>query len=634
MSEPRGHAATDASTATTVKPLDRSEPTAGLVGEGQVPGPGLRWLWGRSWVAEAAVLGGFLAAGVLVTWPRATYLAGTLPADNDQGQYVWNMWWIAHVLTHPGNPWFTSYLAAPVGIPLGLDTLTPLLGLVMAPVTLLFGPSASYNLLAIVIPGLAGYAMYRLARLWLPGRAGPLARAGALAAGAFYGLSGMVTFQAWVHLHTAAGCVFLPLAVEAAVRLRRDATVRRGAILGVVVGAAMLVDQQFAVLALILAGLVLLPWLARQHGAVQLRAVAASAVTATVISAPQLIAIVQEAADGSMTPKSDDYTLFAAQLPSLFAPSPRLASYGLAGLAHGYRAHTTDEGLATFGVVLTVLAVFGLVVSWRRGSARLLGVLWLGCAVLALGPTLDLAGHQFVPLAINSQGRPMSLLMPYTWLIHVPGMTLFREAERLALVGLVGAALLAGAAVDWLGRHARPAIIAVVVLGALEAGWPGLPHQPTMPTALPRVDRPIAADHSGSIVVDVPLGILGTPKSWGVRNSPLALVLATADGHPRAMSYGPLAVPTTVAAMQRHAFYAGLVAVREGVRITPAQIAAARADLRTLHIGWVLVWLHRWERLTGFRVPGGYHYPGIFRYLSQAGFHVGFRADDVVAYRP
>jgi hypothetical protein len=625
---------TDVSAAAAAEPPDHPGRDARPPGAHRAPVPGPRSPWHRPWVVQAAVLAGFVAAGVVLTWPRARYLAGTLPADNDQGQYVWNMWWIAHQLVHLGNPWFTSYLAAPVGIPLGLDTLTPLPGVLMAPVTLLFGPSASYNLLAIVLPGLAAYAMYRLARLWLPARPGPLAQAGALAAGAFYGLSGMVTFQAWVHEHTAAGCVFLPLAVEAAVRLRRGATVRRGVILGVVVGAAMLTDQQFAVLTVILAALVLLPWLVRQHGTAQLRAVAASAVTAAVISAPQVIAIVQETGDGSTTPKSDDYSLFAAQFPSLFAPSPRLARYGLGGLAHVYRTHTASEGLATFGVVLTVLAVFGLVVCWRRRGTRLLGVLWLGCALLALGPTLDFAGHPFVPLATTWQGRPMSLLMPYTWLIHVPGMTLFREAERLALVGLVGAALLAGAAVDWLGRHARPALIAVAVLGLLEAGWPGVPHQQTMPTALPRVDRPIAADHSGSIVVDVPFGILGTPKSYGVRSSPLALVLATADGHPRAMSYGPLAVPTTVAAMQRHAFYAGLVTAREGVRIAPAQIAAARADLRTLHVGWVLVWGHRWERLTHYPVAGGYHYGTIFRYLAETGFHFDYTADNVVVYRP
>ena len=35
----------------------------------------------RPWAREAAVLAGFLAAGVAVTWPLASYLAGRLPVS-------------------------------------------------------------------------------------------------------------------------------------------------------------------------------------------------------------------------------------------------------------------------------------------------------------------------------------------------------------------------------------------------------------------------------------------------------------------------------------------------------------------------------------------------------------------------
>jgi hypothetical protein len=437
----------------------------------------------------------------------------------------------------------------------------------------------------------------------------------------------MLAVQDWEHVPVAAAFVFLPLAMEAAIRLRRDPTIRRGVILGLVCGASVLTDPEIAVLAVILAVLLLLPWLARQHGAAQIRAVAASVITTAVISAPQLIAMAQEAADGRFTPPGIEYVMYVARLPALFALSPRLGYEGVPGLGSIYAAHATNEGLATFGVVLTVLAVLGLVVGWRRRGARLLGVLWLGSALLALGPTLDLAGHQFVPLAQRWHGIRVSLLMPYTWLIRLPVMSSFREADRLAFLGLIGAALLAGLAVDWLNRHARPALIAVAVLGLLEAGWPGMPHQPTMPTALAAVDRPVAADHSGSVVVDVPFGIIGIPRQYGKVAPAMALVLATADGHPRAASYGPLAVPKTVAAIRHHAFYAGLAAIRPGSSITPAQIAAARQDLRHLHVGWVLVWLRQWN-------PHRSNYPAIFYYLSQTGFHLGYRVDGVAVYRP
>src|SRR6202050_1121094 len=108
---------------------------------------------GRVWARELAVLAAYLAAGVAVPWPLASYLTGRLPASRDVAIYVWDMWWVAHQIVHLHNPWSTTYLAAPVGLQLGYQTLVPLLGAVMTPFTLVFGPSASYNLLNILAPG-------------------------------------------------------------------------------------------------------------------------------------------------------------------------------------------------------------------------------------------------------------------------------------------------------------------------------------------------------------------------------------------------------------------------------------------------------------------------------------------------
>ena len=613
---------------------DRSVPPAAAPpGGAMARGPSL--LSARGWAQEVLVLAGFLAAGVAVTWPRASYLTGRLRLDNDQIQAVWGFWWVARQITHFGNPWFTDHLAAPVGVQLGNDTLMPLLGLVMTPATLVFGPSASYNLLVIVAPGLAAYAMYRAARLWLP------SRTGAIAAGAFFGLSAMVASQDWQHLHTAMGCVFLPLTLEAAVRLRRGPTPGRGIVLGVVVGAAVLVDQEAALLAAVLAALVLVPWLARRLGAAGLRAAALGAVTALVIASPQLAAMAQA---GLRAGRGRPHVKFAAELPSLFAPSPRLAQYGMTGLASIYRAHTSHELLATFGVVLTLLAALGLIVSWRRPASRKLALLWLGSAALALGPTLYLAGRQYVPLAEALRGRRASLVMPYTWLIQLPGLGSFREADRLALLGLVGAALLAGAAVEWLRRRAWPLIIVVAVLAALEAGLPapgtkgGVPtrfeHDKIVPTALPALDGPIAADHSGSIVVDVPFVVRG-PAVYGRLLAPYSLVLATADSHPRAISSTGGVPPQTIAGIKSHPFYAGLVAAQKGRTITPAHLAAARTDLHKLNVGWVLVWPPHWPVAPTVATK----HPGpssktILRYLADAGFALDYQADGVMVYRP
>ena len=68
----------------------------------------------------------------------------------------------------------------------------------------------------------------------------------------------------------------------------------------------------------------------------------------------------------------------------------------MTGLASVYGTHMTSAALATqshelaatFGLVLTVTALIGLVVGWRRRGTRRLALLWLGSAILALGPTL------------------------------------------------------------------------------------------------------------------------------------------------------------------------------------------------------------------------------------------------------
>jgi hypothetical protein len=589
-------------------------------------GPGrLRTAAGRPWARELAVLAGFLTAGVAATWPLATYLTGKLPATRDAAVYVWDLWWVAHQIAGLHNPWSTTYMGAPVGLQLAYHTLVPLLGVVMMPVTLAFGPAAAYNFLLIILPGLSAYAMYRVARLWLP------TRIGAIAAGAFFGLSGMLAYQDWYHINIAYGTLFLPVTLEAAVRLRRKPSIGYAVFLGAALACCLLVNQESAVMALILAALALVPWLVSSRGAAvaltRLRAVVAAGVAFVVIGSPQLVAMIQQIRAGGTTSKSTwlGYTTWVANAKDLFAPSPRLADDpGLAGLGHIYYWQTTLENLNTFGVVLSVVAVLGLIVTWRRRSAWLLALLWLGGTVLALGPVLKVGRHTYVPLAQYWQGVRVSLLMPYTWFVRVPGLSIFREADRMALLALVGAALLGGAAVDWLARRGSrfwPVIAVVAVLGALEAGWPGSPDGvPTMPTALAALDGPIAADHSHSIVVDVPFGCYVVPQ-WGLNPDAQAILLGTEDGHPRAFCYSSWVPTKTITALQSHPFYFQLNKAQHGDVRTPGQIAAARADLRKLDVGWLLVWQQNPSH-------------ALSEYLSGTGFRFAYRADGVSVYRP
>ena len=143
--------------------------------------------------------------------------------------------------------------------------------------------------------------------------------------------------------------------------------------------------------------------------------------------------------------------------------------------------------------------------------------------------------------------------MPYTWLIRIPGMSALREADRLALLGLLGAAILAGAAIQWLCQHLKPVLaglaVAVLAAGAFLEGWSQAGA--TMPASLPAVDGPIARDHSNSIVVDLPFGLRGGVNLTGFPMPPPALVQATADGHPRAVSYTSWVPQSTILGIDR-----------------------------------------------------------------------------------
>src|SRR6266852_4795389 len=266
-----------------------AEPVPGGDGAPGAPAPWFIRLRKHPLAAHLVLLAGYLITGLAVTWPRVTYLAGRLPATRDAGGYVWDFWWLARQVSHLSSPWSTRYLAAPVGSDLSYHTLMPLPGLLMTPVTVAFGPSLSYNLLSILCPGLLCYAMYRAARLWLP------TQLGAIAAGGFFGLSAILTWRSWYEVNLALGALFLPMALEAAVRLRRRPGRRQAIILGAVMGAAILTDQESAVLAAIVAGLILVPWLARHPSAARLRAAGVAALTGLLVASPQFIVMLQQA---------------------------------------------------------------------------------------------------------------------------------------------------------------------------------------------------------------------------------------------------------------------------------------------------------------------------------------------------
>jgi hypothetical protein len=121
----------------------------------------------------------------------------------------------------------------------------------------------------------------------------------------------------------------------------------------------------------------------------------------------------------------------------------------------------------------------------------------------------------------------------------------------------------------------------------------------------------------------------------GAAFDPEVQVLATADGHPRAVGFVSRLPAPTLAGISRHAFYDGLLTVEgqtrsvsgslTGTGTSPALLAAARLDARRMDVGWVLVWPCSDRQCST---------SDIIRYLQRTGFRLDYKADGVLVYRP
>lgn len=116
------------------------------------------------------VLLGYLALGLALTWPLATRITSDLPGGahkdglEDAYQNVWNLWWTVEALQRPTNLWATDMLFHPDGPNLLFHTLSPGNTLPAAPVTMLWGPIAGFNAVALASFALGGLGMWLLAR--------------------------------------------------------------------------------------------------------------------------------------------------------------------------------------------------------------------------------------------------------------------------------------------------------------------------------------------------------------------------------------------------------------------------------------------------------------------------------------
>jgi hypothetical protein len=129
--------------------------------------------------------GSYLLVSIVLWWHVLPHPGSlTTCGCGDTALTLWVIKWPAYALSHGLNPFYSSKLFVPVGINMAPNSLG--LGIVFAPVTWLFGPTASLNAIDLISPPLSALAMFWLLRRWVAWTPA------ALVGGLFFGFSPFV----------------------------------------------------------------------------------------------------------------------------------------------------------------------------------------------------------------------------------------------------------------------------------------------------------------------------------------------------------------------------------------------------------------------------------------------------------
>jgi hypothetical protein len=436
----------------------------------------------RRTVAVAGVY--YLLAALAVTlwlWrdPASRTVAGN---PNDTDQFAWFFRYDATAIAHARLPdLVTMAMNAPRGVNVMWNTFMLLPGILLAPVTLVFGPQASLNVL--MTAGFAGSAtaMFAVLRRWR------VSVAGAALGAAVYGFSPALVHSAIGH-YDLQFAVLPPLIVDAGLRLAtgRARAVRGGVWLGLLVTAQIFITEEVlfdAALAAVLMAAVLAVSRPRQvAGRVRTLAAGlgvAACVTAVIAGYPlwvQFFGPLQQ--HGS--PFTTDF--FKNDLASFVVPSSFMLFHtgGSAAAAARFQGHL-PEYLGYLGWPLLVVLAGAAIRFWRVLAVRAAAVACAVLGVFSLGGTLLASGHEHAWIKL-----------PWYWLQGLPVLSAALP-DRFSIVADGAAAALLAFAVD--AAVAVFAAYAAVRLPRLASAW--RPVAVVMSCAvlavLPIVPRPLPA---------------------------------------------------------------------------------------------------------------------------------------------
>jgi len=426
-----------------------------------------------------------LAVTVASLWPAVEHFRTKALIDRFDGTvFTWAWWAMPRAIGRGENPFHTEQMFHPVGADLALTTTTPLVSALTWPIRATLGAEAQINTVQLTAGFLAALGAYLLAYRVCRQR-GPSVLAGVaftLTSHRFAHVPGHLNL-----IHTAVlpfGCLLFLWFTDAP-------SLRRALALGGFGGATFLIDPQLTLLLLV----TLVP-LAVIHRTVlrgHIRTLVAAGALAGVVALPLLAPMALAMSDEEMNPAPpvEASRIYSASPLSWVVPPADTVLFG--DLVGDDPPAPLTEGLAYPGIVVLGLAAASLALV-ERERRRGWGIVAVVGFVLSLGP---------YPIF---RDRALDLPLPYFLLRAVPGLDVQRVPGRFALVGALGLAVLAAAALATLARRhpGRAALLAgvAVLVTAIDLFPSDLPQRDG------RVAEPyhaIAADPGAGAVLEVPI---------------------------------------------------------------------------------------------------------------------------------
>ncbi|HEX4126401.1 MAG TPA: hypothetical protein VHX67_02345 [Acidimicrobiales bacterium] len=425
--------------------------------------PPTRWATRSDLIATGLAVLIYVVLAILANWNAwTTGATRALQGSQDPKLNAWLVAWTPYALSHGVNPLFSHWVNVPYGVNYSANVAIPLLGIIVSPITALWGPVAATNFLislAFFSAAVAGYCFVRHWTRWRPA---------AFLGGLLFGFSPYVVAEGSAHIHTMFVClipfIFI-LLDEMFVRQRYSQRVL-GLVLGLLIIAQYFISSEVlattAVMALIAGVLIMLFNLraVRAHLLAALPGAGLALGLAFVVLAYPLIYAVTGPLHATQHVPAGQYQsdLLSAVLPTsneLIAPTSAVV------VADQFANNLSENG-AYLGIPLVVLLVAAGVIG-RRSKVIGVGILMTVSAyVLSLGS----------PLRVHN--NLTRLRLPGGILRHLP-LVNGAALARFAVFVFLFAALVLGVALEWLRR------------------WPGWPNR--------WVGLPVAAVVSGLVLV-------------------------------------------------------------------------------------------------------------------------------------